>query len=344
MSKITDARKLKHESLTDLRMRGVQSIQNGNSPYEVARNFGVVLATVYNWLSLYRSGGWDALRANKRGGRYRLINAKQLKWIYDTITGKNPMQLKFPFALWTAVIIGELIYKKFGIKLSKASVCRLLGQLGITPQRPIWKAYQQKPEMVKNWLAKEYPEIRKLANKIGAKVFFGDEAGVRSDHHSGKTWGKKGKTPIVMTTGARFGLNIISCVSAQGEFRFMTFNGKFNAKMFLEFLKRLIAGSKSMIFLIVDGHPTHKAKIVNKFLDNNKDKIRLFFLPPYSPELNPDEPVWNDLKNNKIGRMKIEGPEVLKKSVLKFLHFLSKTPERVKGYFNNATTKYAADY
>ena len=337
-----DARRLTHKTLTELRKRAVSSVQSGQSPELVAKALGINRATMYGWLARYRNGGWTALDARKRGGRKPKLDAKAMRWIYDTVTMKNPLQLKFSFALWTAKMVGEAIFQEFGVKLSKASVCRLLTQLGLTPQRPIWRAYQQRPEQVKNWLEEEYPRIRALARRHKALIFFGDEAGVRSDHHAGTTWAIKGKTPIVSSTGARFGLNLISAVSSQGEFRFMTIRGRFASTQFIEFIKRLVHGVDRMVFLIVDGHPAHKAKKVSRFVDSIKDRFRLFFLPPYSPELNPDERVWNDLKNNGVGKQVITKPEQLHTAVISYLRFIQKSPARVRSYYNNETTKYAA--
>lgn len=337
-----DARRLDHKTLTELRRRAVKSIQGGQSPEIVAQAFNVNRVTVYGWLARFRDGGWGALNAKKRGGRPKKLDGKALKWIFDTVSAKNPLQLKFPFALWTSKMIGQLIYKSYNVRLSKASVCRLLNQLGLTPQRPIWKAYQQKPEDVKRWLKKEYPEIRSLARRMNAEIFFMDEAGVRSDHHSGTTWAVKGKTPQVKSTGTRFSLNMISAVNAQGKFRFMVTKGRVGAKTFMEFIKRLLHGEKRMIFLIVDGHPAHKAVMVKRFLETVRNKIRMFFLPPYSPELNPDEAVWNDVKNNAVGRKSTSSPEQLNKTVTAHLRMIQKSPDRVKAYFNSETTKYAA--
>ena len=340
--KTTDARKLDHKTLTELRKRGVASVQEGQSPEVVAKALGINRVTIYGWLSRYRHGGWDALDAKKRGGRTPRLDGKALKWVYDIVTSKNPLQLKFTFALWTAKMVGQIINQRLGIKLSKASVCRLLGQLGLTPQRPVWRAYQQKPEEVQKWLEAEYPDIRRLARQNKALIFFGDEAGVRSDYHSGTTWGVKGKTPVVSSTGARFGLNLISAVSAQGEFRFMTVRGRVGAAQFIEFIKRLIHGVERMVFLIVDGHPAHKAKMVKRFLKTVQDRFRLFYLPPYSPELNPDERVWNDLKNNAIGRQSFTSPSQLHDAVISHLRFIQKSPDRVCSYFRCDTTNYAA--
>jgi transposase len=338
----SDARSLDHKTLTELRKRAVKSVQAGQSPEDVARALGVHRGTLYGWLALYRSGGWGALDAKKRGGRRPRLGAKELQWIYDTVTMKNPLQLQFTFALWTSKMVGQLIHRELGVQLSKASVCRLLGQLGLSPQRPMWRAYQQCPERVQRWLEQEYPAIQELARKENARILFADEAGVRSDHHAGTTWGKKGKTPIVSSTGARFGLNLISAVSPQGEFRFMTIEGRTTARVFIEFIKRLIHNADRPIYLIVDGHSAHKAKLVERYVASLEGKVRLFFLPPYSPELNPDECVWNDLKNNAVGRMVIIDADMLRREVTRFLRFLQRTPERVRAYFTNATMRYAA--
>jgi transposase len=340
--KTTDARKLDHKTLTELRKRGVASVQDGQSPEIVAQALGINRVTIYGWLSRYRHGGWDALDAKKRGGRTPKLDGPALQWIYQTVTDKNPLQLKFTFALWTAKMIGQLIHQRFGIKLSKASVCRLLNQMGLTPQRPVWRAYQQKPEEVQRWLNEEYPRIKQMAKRQKAIIFFGDEAGIRSDHHAGTTWAQKGKTPIVTSTGARFGLNMISAVSAQGEFRFMVVKGRVKAAQFIQFIKRLLHGVPQRVFLIVDGHPVHKAKMVSRFIETVKDRFQIFLLPPYSPELNPDERVWNDLKNNAVGKQAITTPQQLHKAVISHLRFIQKKPERVRSYYNNETTKYAA--
>jgi transposase len=247
----------------------------------VAKAIGVTRAAMYGWLARYRSGGWEALDARKRGGRPPKLDGKTLAWLYETITLKNPLQLKFTFALWTARMIGELIRQQVGVQLSKASVCRLLNQPGLTPQRPVWRAYQQRPEDVERWLTTEYPRIHELAKRENAVVFFGDEAGVRSDHHAGTTWAPRGRTPVVSSTGARFGLNLISAVSAQGEFRFMVTTGRVGARVFIEFLKRLIYNAGRPVFLIVDGHPAHKAVLVKRFVAACQGALRLFFLPPH---------------------------------------------------------------
>ena len=336
-----DARKLSHDKLTELRRRAVDAVQNGEAPKDVARIMGVHLVTVYGWLALYRNGGADRLNAKKRGGRKPLLDGKALKWVYQVVTLGNPQQEKFPFALWSAKLLGVAIGRKFGVRLSKASVCRLLHQLGLSPQRPLWRAYQRDPKAVDNWLKTEFPAIKAEARKAQGEIWFGDEAGVRADSHSGTTWAPVGKTPVVQTTGARFGLNLISAVSRKGEMRFICVDGKVNAKVFISFLKRLIETSDRPVFLIVDGHPTHKAIMTRKFVESSEGKLKLFFLPGYSPDLNPDELVWNHLKNHGTGRRAITGPDQLRKLVLGHMRSLQKRTELILSFFKTPSTVYA---
>jgi len=213
-------------------------------------------------------------------------------------------------------MVQTLIAERYKVRLSHSSVCRLLHQLGLSAQRPLWRAYQQNPAAVKRWLETEYPAIRRRARGEGAQIFFADEAGVRSDFHSGTTWGRRGQTPVVLGTGARFGANLISAVSAHGQLRFMLTKGRITAAVFIEFLKRLLVNAPTPVFLIVDGHPTHRAKSVTRFVAAQLGKLALFFLPPYAPELNPDELVWNDLKTHGTGRKLITSLAQLRQMIV----------------------------
>lgn len=338
----TDSRKLGHKTLTELRKRGVASVQQGESPEVVARALGINRTTIYDWLSLYRAGGWSALEAKKRGGKQRKLDGKAMRWLYNAITLKNPMQLKFEFALWTCDMIRQLIARRFAIQLSRTSVNRLLTQLGLSAQRPLWRAYQQDPQKVEHWLKVEYPRIKSLAKQQRANIYFGDEAGVRSDHHAGTTWSPKGVTPVVSTTGARFGFNMISAVSARGMLRFMVVEGTVNAGTFIEFCKRLLQGAAQPVFLIVDGHPSHKAKKVSQWIESQKGKIRLFLLPGYSPDLNPDELVWNGVKNHALGKLPHSDKPTMRKAAESYLRSLQRSPERIRSLFQKPSVRYAA--
>ena len=337
-----DARRLTHNELTELRKRGVYAVQDGQPPKMVAKVLGIQRSTLFGWLARYRRGGWDALDARKRGGRPPKLTAKMLEWIYNTVTMKDPRQMKFPFALWTSLMVAELIRRQFGINLSKASVCRLLNQLGLSPQKPLWRAFQQDHERVQKWINEEYPKIRALAREQKADIFFGDEAGVRSDFHSGKTWAVRGKTPVVGTTGARFSCNMISAVSPKGAMRFMLVKGRVTAGVFVDFLKRLIHNWPRSVFLIIDGHPVHRSVAVSKFVASTEGQLQLFYLPPYSPELNPDVQVWNHLKNRRVGRQPVTGPDQLKHLIISHLRRVQRLPSLVRSFFNLPETVYAS--
>ena len=337
-----DARKLDHKTLEAIRIRAVEQVQAGHSPEEVIKALGFTRGRIYEWLARYRSGGWHALKAKPLKGRPPRITGNQMKWIYNTVTRKNPLQLKFEFALWTRRMIRDLISEKFGIHLSLPSVGRLLAQLGLTCQKPLMRAFQQNPSLVEHWLREEYPRIQARAKRIGAEIFFADEAGIRSDFHSGKTWAPRGQTPIIKATGARFGFNMLSAVSPKGNMRFMVVDGRVASKQFCEFLRRLCVRATRPIFLILDGHPVHRSAKVKKVVESLKGKLQLFFLPPYSPELNPDEFVWNEVKNNGIGRMSVSGPDDMKRKVVDYLKSMQRFPELIRSFFYAPTTLYAA--
>jgi transposase len=337
-----DGRTLDHATLQDIRFKAVKAVQGGKAPTEVAQEMGLYANRVFVWLAAYRAGGWGALKAKAIVGRPKTLTAKQIQWIYNTVTMKNPLQLQLPFALWTRGQIRTVIFRKFGVKLSLASIGRLLAQLGLTCQKPLFRAYQQNPSLVEKWLKQEFPKIRKQAKKEGAEIFFEDESGVRSDFHSGTTWAPRGETPVVRVTGQRFSLNMISAISPKGSLRFMVVRGGVGARVFVQFLKRLMYGRRRSAFLIVDGHPSHRAKIVQTFIDSLGGRLKLFFLPPYSPELNPDELVWNDVKNNGVGRAIVEKPSDLRRIVVGRLRRLQKRPAIVRSFFQAPDTKYAA--
>ncbi len=339
-----DGRKLSKSARENLQKIAITRVQSGESPETVIASLGLSESTIYRWLARYRSGGWDALidKKGKGGGRPGKLNAQQIKFIYQAVTSGDPRQQCFDFALWTRELIVQLIWNKFKIKLSRWSVGRLLAQLGLSCQKPIKRAYQRNPEKVERWLKRQYPQIKAFAKKKNATIYFADEAGIRSNHQSGTTWGKVGETPEVISNGNRVSLNMISAVSPKGHMKFMVIDGRFNAGVFIDFIKRLIAGATSPIILIVDGHPAHKAKKVKEFLKTIRDRFRMFFLPPYSPDLNPDELLWNDLKSNIIGRKVANSKNDLKSMTVSGLRRIQKKKGRVASYFKKESTSYAA--
>ena len=338
-----DARQLDHATLETMRERAVRSVQDGENPEVVARVMGINRSTIYGWLAQYRRGGWGALKAKPLFGRPRKLDGKKLKWIYDTVTQKNPLQLKFAFALWTREMVAKLIKDRFNISLSPVSVGRLLAQLGITCQKPLHRALEHDEALVQQWLKQEYPKIKALAQREKADIFFGDAAHMRSDHHAGRTWGKKGETPVVLSTGARYSMSLISAITSRGHMRFMIKEkGGVNSDVFIEFLKRLMVGSKNKIFLIVDNGPAHVSKQTKAFVAKLGGRLRLFYLPPYSPDRNPDELVWKHLKADTVGRTTITSFNDFKNKVKSSMISLQRSPEKIRSFFQKPSLKYAA--
>lgn len=339
--KAIDARSYSHEMLEQLRRDAVKRVEGGESPEAVATGLGINRRTMYRWLAAYHYGGADALAAKPIPGAPPKLDAQQMAKLARMIRDKTPLQFRFEFALWTLAIIRELIKRSFGVSLSEVSVGRVMKRLGFTAQRPLYRAWQQDPALVDHWREHEYPKIAARAKQEAALILFADESGIRSDHHAGTTWAPEGRTPVVKATGARYGLNMLSAVSAHGHFRFMTLEGRVNAEVFREFLRRLITGMDRKIFLVVDGHPAHKAKLVKRFVQDNADRLELFFLPPYSPELNPDELVWAHVKT-RVAKATVKTKEELKSMVDRTLHRLQKLPQIVAGFFQAPTCRYAS--
>lgn len=332
------------EAQEDLRIKAVNAVRLGMSRVEAARTFGVSRQAIRNWLSRYAQGGARGLRARRRGrppepGRLKPLQAAQ---VVRTITERCPDQLHLPFYLWTREAVADLIRRKFGIVLSVWTVGRYLKRWGFTPQKPIRRAFERDPAAVQRWLEEEYPAIRRRAARKKAEIHWGDEMGVRSDHAAGRSYGRRGETPVVPGTGQRFGCNMISTVTNLGRLYFMVFRERFTAPVFIRFLRRLVRQSKRPVFLIVDGHPAHKAAAVQRWLAGHADRIEMFLLPSYSPELNPDELLNQDVKTNAVGRRRARNQADLIMNVRGYLRGTQCQPHIVRSYFQKPEVRYAA--
>lgn len=335
-----DGRKLDHKTLEALRLRAVDQVQRGAHPEEVALALGLHRKTVYGWLARYRDGGRGALLARPVPGRPPRLAPLQMRRLWTLVVGTDPRQLQFDFALWTREMVRELIRREFGVGLSVVSVGRLLAKMGLSPQRPAWRAYQQDSEAVRRWKEEEYPAIAAQAAAEGASIWFADEAGIRSDHHAGTTWAPVGQTPVVKVTGARFSVNMISAVTPKGALRFAVFEGTTTAKSFIQFCKRLLHDAPGPVYLIVDGHPSHRARAVKDYVASTAGRLQLFFLPGYSPELNPDEWVWKNVKNDRIGKTGVTSKDDLKARAAGALRRLQKLPALLRGFFADPHLHY----
>ena len=335
-----DGRKLDHKTLEAMRLRAVDAVESGVHPEDVAASLGMARGTVYGWLATYREGGREALRARPVPGRPPRLSGVQMRRLYTLIVGADPRQLEFEFALWTRELVRALIRREFRVSLSAVSVGRLLRTLGLSPQRPLWRAWQADPAAVQRWKDEQFPAIRAQAKAAGATVYFADAAGIRSDYHAGTTWAPVGRTPVVKATGARHSVNMISAVTAHGLLRFSTYTGSFTAARFIEFCRKLIADTEGPVYLVVNGHPTHRSKLVKEFVASTNGALKLFVLPAYSPQLNPDEWVWKNVKHDDTKRAGVQRGSELYGTATRALERLQKLPETIQGLFRDPALAY----
>jgi len=341
--KIQDARSLPSVAQEDLRRKVIRAIRGGKKQVEVAKLFGVTRQAVGKWVKKYREGGHGALRAQQRGRRRGgSLQPWQAAQIARTVVDRYPEQLKLPFFLWTREAVAELIKQRFGITLSIWTVGRYLGRWGFTPQKPTRQAFEQDPEQVRQCLEEKYPEIRRLARRRKAEIYWGDEMGLRSDHACGRSYGRCGETPVIPGTGKRFGCNMVSAITNRGRLYFMIFKRRFKAEVFTSFLRRLVRQVARYVFLIIDQHPVHVASKVKKWLKKNEDRIQVFYLPSYSPALNPDENLNQDVKSNAVGRRRPHDKMEMMRHVRSYLFGRQRKPQLVKNYFEAKSVRYAA--
>ena len=337
----TDGRKHGRGALPAMRQQAVKAIREGQDVGSVAAAYGVNVRSVFRWLADFANGRQNALLSKPIPGRPPKVSEEEMRWLAKAVKDNTPLQFKFVFGLWTLTLVGALIEREFGKKLSLASVSRIMKILGFSAQKPLYQAWQQDATLVRAWEAEIYPAIRAEAKAVGATIYFADESGIRSDYHTGTTWAPVGETPVVEVTGRRFSLNMISAVSPRGEFRFMLHDGSVNAEVFREFLKRLMIGAKQPVFLVVDGHPIHKAKLIKDFVAAQDGQLKLFTLPPYSPQLNPDEQVWAHVKRQ-VSRQLVQSKDEMKRLALGALRRIQKLPELVKSFFHHPECRYAS--
>jgi transposase len=341
--KTIDARSLPSVAQADLRKKAVNAVLRGAKQMEVARLFGVTRQSVGKWVKAYKEGGRKRLESQRRG---RPKGGSLLPWqaaqIAKTVIDRPPEQLKLPFVLWTREAVSQLIEQRFGIRLSVWTVGRYLNRWGFTPQKPVRRAFEKNPEAVRRWLEEEYPGIQAQAKAEKATIYWADEMGLRSDHATGRTYGRRGQTPVILGTGQRFGCNMISAVTNRGQLNFMVFQQHFSAEVLVDFLDRLIRQSQRMVFLILDRHPVHRSGKVKAWVASKRQEMRLFYLPGYSPELNPDEMLNQDVKSNAVGRKRAHDQKELISNVRSFLWSRQRQPEIVQRYFHEEHVRYAA--
>jgi transposase len=338
-----DFRSLAGATQETIRRQAVAAVQSGMSQVEAAKLFGVTRQAVGNWVGIYRSQGSAALKAGKRGRPHGgQLKAWQSAQIARQVIDRCPDQLKLPFFLWTREAVGQLIRQRFGISLSVWTVGRYLLRWGFTSQKPVRRAFEQDRKEVRRWLQEVYPAIRTQAKRAGAEIYWGDEMGVRSDHAAGRSYSKRGKTPVIGGTGQRFGCNMISAITNRGRLYFMVFRSRFVTAVFIQFLRRLRKQVDRPIYLILDSHPVHRSAAVRNEVDSHRGKVKLFFLPGYSPELNPDEYLNQDVKANAVGRVRVATQREMISNVRGYLRSTQRMPDVVEKFFHAKPVRYAA--
>ncbi len=324
----------------------IERVREGEPASEVIASFGFNRTTIYKWITAaLRPGvGIKALRSTPATGRPRSLTPAQEKRVFRWVNGRDPRQYGLDFGLWTRAVVAELIEKKFGIGLGLTAVGELLAKLGLTPQKPLQRAYQRDPQAIEKWQRETYPSIAREAKAQGAEVFFWDESGFRADTVHGKTWGVRGQTPVVHRPGQRQSISAASAVNAKGGFWFCIYPGGLNAELFIELLKKMMHNRKKPVHLVLDSLPAHKKANVREYVASTKGRLTLHFLPGYAPDLNPDELVWSHVKRTGTARRPLQKGEILRERIAEQLAKIKAMPNLVRSFFRAPSVAYIGDY
>lgn len=336
----TDGRQLHRKALDAIRALALERIAAGETVTAVMQSYGLCRTTVYKWQRKLAERGGDVLLSAKPSGRPPRLTPKQKAQVFRWLNGKDPRQYGFDFGLWTRQLVAALVQERFRVTLGVTAVGRLLADLGITPQKPLRRAYERDPAAVAQWEQETYPRLRRRAKQRGATIFFLDEAGVRSDTPLGRTWAPRGQTPIVPTSGQRQAVNAISAVSPLGAFWYKVFTGRLNATTFRTFLRAFLRGRRQPVFLVVDGHPAHRAHLIAEFVQAQRGRLELHFLPGYAPDLNPDEFVWNHLRRHGVTKTPLRRNESLRARVDADLAAIKADRPLVRSFFAAPSVAY----
>ena len=340
-----DARKVP-QGLHERRKQIVRLHRKGYGPMKIAELTGLSWGGVNTALSLYKEGGASALKPHRRGrkgGMCRTLSEEQEMHIQKCICEKRPEQLKMNFVLWTRGAVKDLIRQEFGLILPVRTVGDYLNRWGFTPQKPIKRAYEQQPAAVRKWLDEEYPQMESRAHAEGAEIHWGDETCVMNTDVRGRSYSPRGQTPETCAVwGRREKFSMISSVTNQGKCRWMIVDGAFNADRLIEFMGLLIKDARRKVFLVMDNLRVHHSKPVKKWLEEHGDQIEAFYLPSYSPELNPDERLNADLKHRITTTVPSRTKKKLFDETTRHMQMIESSADRVMSYFGDPRVKYAA--
>lgn len=340
-----DGRTLDRATLETIRLMAIERVREGEAPTDVIASYGFNRTTIYQWMkaALQPGVGIKALRSTKATGRPRTLTPAQERQVLRWVNGRDPRQVGLDFGLWTRRVVVELIAQKFGVTLGVTAVGELLARLGLTPQKPLQRAYQRDPEAIERWQRETFPGIARQARAEGAAVYFWDESGFRADTVHGKTWGVRGQTPVVHRPGQRQSISAASAVNANGAFWFCTYEGALKADLFVLLLRKLMRGRRKPVHLILDSLPAHKTAAVRDYIASTNGRLMLHFLPGYAPDLNPDELVWSHVKRTGAARRPLRAGESLREKIEEQLAQLKRTPDLVRSFFLAPSVAYIGD-
>jgi transposase len=341
----TDMRSLPRPARHERRVQVIRLRKAGRTYEQIAEQTGLSKTGVFNICKRHDERGAKALHdapGGRQVGDKRVLSAEQEAQVQKLIMDKTPDQLKMPYALWTRHAVAQLIEQHFGVRLQVRTMGKYLARWGFTPQKPLKKAYEQSPQAVKQWLDTDYPILARRAKLEGAEIHWADESGLRSDDVRGRSFSRKGHTPVVSVNHKRHGLSIISSVTNKGQMRWKIFDRALNADIFIDFMGRLIKNAPKKIFLIVDNLRVHHSRPVKAWLAEHEDRIEVFYLPSYSPELNPDEMANADIKQAVTKLAPARTKLQLVKATISHLRSVQRLPERVRRYFLHVPVRYAA--
>jgi transposase len=340
-----DGRTLDHATLEEFRLLALRRVKEGEKPSAVVKSLGMNRTSIYRWLKAAsgRGRGERALASRPAKGRPTKLTPTQQSQVFRWINGKDPRQYGLDFGLWTRQIAATLIEQKFGVHMGVTAVGRLLARLGLTPQKPLQRAYQRDPQAIERWQRETFPGIAAAARHSGADIYFWDESGFRADTVHGKTWALKGKTPVVRRPGRRQSISAASAVNARGGFWFATYQGALSAELFVQLLKKMMRGRTRPVHLVVDGLPAHKKANVREYIESTKGKLSMHVLPGYAPDLNPDELVWSHVKRTGVARNPLRAGEKLEIRIDQQLRNVRNNRRLVQSFFEAPSVAYISD-
>ncbi len=340
---LSDARLIPDEVMSYLRKLAVDAVkEKGISPEDVSELFGISRSSVYDWLKRFKADGYEGLDTKKAPGAAPVVTESMDAWLKQTVLESTPEAFGYETPLWTCALLAEVLFDRFGVEVGGAAVNQHLHRLGLSAQKPSYHALEQDPLAVEHFVKEEFPKLQRFAEKIGADIGFEDEAAVDLRDRSGKTWGSRGLSPKVAVTGKRGRVNILSMVSATGELRYHLTEGRVDSDVYIAFLKQILKGRTHALILVVDRASFHRSKKVRTFLCQNRHHIRVKLLPAYSPERNPDEHVWEEIKDKRLGRQSIKNKHELKRRAHSALRSLQQRTQRILSFYQLPETQYAA--